>query len=645
MRGTHPYLPERTLGRRRLSQQGKTARDCLLLTGAGVALAGVEPGGCPMPFAACLILAQPFGLRSLAAALGAIGGYFFRLGGVEAMEQIAMCVLCLAAVAVFQGTSLPARPWFWPIMAAGISAVLGSVGLLGGRDQIPAWMVQWVCAGAGAAVFRGAMQGKQKQQMILLAFVAGGLAGTPKGFDLGLVLGFALCSALRELFPCAVVAAALDICGSYEPAMTLCLLIPGVLCSFGAWSDTFLTVCFLIVPWFAWFLTGTINLGLVLGSALGVAAGTILRLWKYVPLGLATEQKNVAAARLESAAGILDLLRQQLPRQETTSVSEAESIYDGAAEQVCRCCGRFHRCWEQRGRETFTALMAASKPMIQRGMALPEDFSREFQESCCHFEGFLTAVNQELEGMLFRRRFQMELRESREVLSEELVCLSEFLRSVMWEEENQPAVYRPLVGACTLGKEGSRISGDRGACFAGNHQDYYVLLCDGMGTGKEASKSGGETLHLLEHLLRSGLGGEAALKILNATELLQASDRFTTVDLLEISLVTGKATLYKWGAAPSYWRSGETLKKIGTASPPPGVGVGENHKPEEYPLSLRRGEMVVLVSDGAVREETEAVIGAYEGSSVHELAALLISGLPGEDDCSAVVVSLRPISS
>ena len=646
MRGIHPYLPERTLHRgRKLSEQGKLARDCLLLAGGAVALSGIAPGGYAMPFAACLILAQPFGLRSLAAALGALGGYFFRLGGVEAMEQMAMCILCLAAVAVFQGTSLPARVWFWPVMAGGISAVLGTVGLFGGRDRIPGWIVQWVCAAFAAGIFRGAVQGKQKQQLLLLALVAGGLAGVPGTPDLGLAVGLALCAALRELFPCVAVAAALQLCGSYEPGLTLCLLLPPLLCTFGAWSDTFLTLSFLAVPCFGWLLTGTLNTGLILSTALGVAVGTLLRQWKYVPLGLVTEQQNVAAVRLESAAGILDLLRLQLPMEETTSVSEAESVYDGAAEQVCRCCGRFHRCWEQKAKETFTALMEASKPMIHRGVALPEDFSQSFKDNCCHLEGFITAVNQELEGMLFRRRFQMELRESRAVLSEELLCLADFLRAAAWEEEPQPPAYRPMVGACTVGKGGSKISGDRGACFAGIHQDYYVLLCDGMGTGEEASKCSGETLHLLERLLRSGVDPEAALKILNGMELLRSTDRYTTVDLLRIDLVTGKAVLYKWGSAPSYWRSGDQMKKIGTASPPPGVGVGGDHTPEQYPLSLRRGEMLVLASDGAMGSETEAAIAEYPGSSVHELAALLITGLRAEDDISAVVISLKPCPS
>lgn len=47
------------------------------------------------------------------------------------------------------------------------------------------------------------------------------------------------------------------------------------------------------------------------------------------------------------------------------------------------------------------------------------------------------------------------------------------------------------------------------------------------------------------------------------------------MDLLHIDLTSGEAELLKWGAAPSYLRCGDTVKKLGTASLPPGVGVGE----------------------------------------------------------------------
>jgi len=70
--------------------------------------------------------------------------------------------------------------------------------------------------------------------------------------------------------------------------------------------------------------------------------------------------------------------------------------------------------------------------------------------------------------------------------------------------------------------------------------------------------------------------------------------------------------------------------------------VGGGHAPEQYKLSLRNGEMLILLSDGAGGEETEGIIAGFSGDSPRELAALLIAGAAAIDDMTAVVLSLRP---
>lgn len=86
------------------------------------------------------------------------------------------------------------------------------------------------------------------------------------------------------------------------------------------------------------------------------------------------------------------------------------------------------------------------------------------------------------------------------------------------------------------------------------------------------------------------------------------------MDILELSLITGQGTLYKWGAAPSYVKSGTIVKKLGTAAPPPwGLVMGSTSSPEVIRLSLWGGDMLVLVSDGVVREETEDLLRSYDG--------------------------------
>ena len=190
---------------------------------------------------------------------------------------------------------------------------------------------------------------------------------------------------------------------------------------------------------------------------------------------------------------------------------------------------------------------------------------------------------------------------------------------------------------------GGDISADAIQAFPDETGHFHAVLCDGMGTGEPAAGLSTDCVHLLGDLLRAGVAPLDALRILNGTYLLRGDGCFSTVDLLHIDLTSGEAELLKWGAAPSYLRCGDTVKKLGTASLPPGVGVGGDHAPERYRLSLRGGEMLVLVSDGA--GDAESAVAGFAGDSPRELAALLIAGLPAEDDMTAVAVALAPRAS
>lgn len=647
LKGINQLVPKPLTGGQAVqTARGKLLRDCLLLTGGGVLLAGTKIAGITMPFAACLILGFPFGLRSAAALAGAVVGYYLRCGSVAGIENIALAILLFSASAVFQGTRLPALQWFRPVLAASVCAVLGGVTLLGSRNHFFPWLVRFLVAGAGAWCFRSAMQGSRTAWLFLIGAFISGLKGTAPPLDLGILASAAAGVFLQDMQSSAIIGILMDMSGGTFYCLSAAMLLPSLIFRGRRQQKLMQPIGILITLCTVPLVFDSFSEGVVMSAGLGVAAGILLRHWLPQPRILAEATEEIRAEdRLNEAADILDLLCSRIPEGQGASVCEAESVYNGAAEQVCRCCAGFQRCWHHRAAETLSALNSASKTIIERGVAQSTDFPQDFRENCCHLEGFLTAVNQELEGMLFRRRYQMEVRESRQVLSEEFRCVGSYLRSQGKQRYVGEKQFRPSIGACSVGKNGAGVNGDKGVCFAGKQRDYYVLLCDGMGSGQEASECSMETVHLLERLIRSGVEAESALKIINGLEILCSAERFTTVDLLRIDLQSGEGTLYKWGSAPSFWRRCDSVKKIGTASLPPGVGVGGDYAPEQYRLSLKRGEMLVLASDGAIGADTEATICGYCGSSVHELAALLIADAPTEDDVSAVVVSLKPIAS
>lgn len=619
-------------------------RDCLLLGTGAFLLAGAQHNARAFPFAACLITALPFSLSTLAAVLGAIGGYYCFYAGIQAPEMLSLCLLLLVAIAIFQNTPLSAKVWFLPLITAIVCGILRAVVLLEERTfPWGDWVLYWASAGLFTQICRNALPGGRKGRLLLTAALIFALSSIPLPFHPGLLLAAGLSLALGRIEFSVMCGIALDLGSFGGTGYTLVFGFCGLLCQ---WlfrkKKIHAALCYFILG-STLLLICEASLAHFLSLTAGLLLGLLLGRLRFFTKECYSDALSSPQEKCTAAAELLLLLREQLPCESVSpGISETEGVFDGAAERICRRCPRFHRCWENRGAETYRALSKAAGRIMERGVARSEDFPSGFRNDCCQLEAFLTAVNQELEGMLFRRRYRTQLAESRQALVQQMECLERFLRTPDPASEDRTfGNYLPRVGICTMGKDGSTVNGDRGVSFPGHRGDYFVLLCDGVGSGKEASRMSGDTVLLLQQMLLTGLQPDSALLLLNGLEVLRSEDRFTTIDLLHLDLVSGQGVLYKWGAAPSYWKNGTEVKKIGTAAPPPGVGVGGEHAPERYALSLKEGEILVLTSDGAGGEETELTIGIYDGTSPQELAALLLAGLSPEDDMTAVAVSLR----
>lgn len=185
-------------------------------------------------------------------------------------------------------------------------------------------------------------------------------------------------------------------------------------------------------------------------------------------------------------------------------------------------------------------------------------------------------------------------------------------------------------------------SGDHGVSFRVG-KFFYLILCDGMGVGEGADREACGAIEILRDLLQAQISAKDAMYMLNGIYILRDDGAFATVDLVQVDLTTGEVLLLKWGSAPSYLKWKNHIEKLGNISMPPGVGMGEEDHPEEIRLSLAKGEMLVLLSDGAICEASERFLRQYGGTSVKELACGLIrSQSETQDDKTAAVLMLRP---
>lgn len=602
-------------------------------------LSAAASGSVPLPLCLGFLVGLEADWSALAAAAGGCLGAFLFWGAGGCLEPIAGMVAGLLGAAVFAGTELRKRPWFLPALSAGVTAALGAVFLLG-KSSVPGaellgYLLRTGFAALSAAAFArpkgpwaaGLMVLALCQMQVLKVVNLGlGAAALLACLHPGSLLWALACGAGADLSRITAVPITPVLCLAalpLAPGKGLYRLAPAL------WSCPAMYVAGTFDPY--------VPLGLLAGGLASLPFPGKTARPKAAP--------PPAAAPLEAAAGALEYLRELLEQPVPGGVRPGE-LFDQAAEEACRGCSRWSQCWEQEAEETYRLLSRAAPPILERCQVTQEDLPA-FLSRCRRPDAFLEATDRAVARLRLRRQYEAKLREGRQALANQYRFLARFLREAAEEQPEAAPQYRVELGIGATGKFGLRASGDRGAHFPGPGARYYVILCDGMGAGPGAAQESAGALRLLVGMLQAGLPPEAALETLNDLYVLRETGGFSTADLLELHLDTGRATLYKWGGAPSYVKYRHTVQKIGTAAPPPGVGIGKSHRAEVIRLSLQKGQTLVLASDGLAEAETQSRIAEFTGQSPKALAALLAAGTGAqeEDDRTAVAVCLRPVSS
>lgn len=241
---------------------------------------------------------------------------------------------------------------------------------------------------------------------------------------------------------------------------------------------------------------------------------------------------------------------------------------------------------------------------------------------------------------------------------EELDKLSQLMDCPLRVEESGKDLLRlaqrePLMavaGVSAIGKDGMPVSGDTGAWFKDEAGRLNILLCDGMGSGLAAHKDSDEALRLLEKFLRAGVDPKEALRTVGEALALkgEAEGGFTTVDLLQVDLFTGKGAVYKLGAAPTYLRRGGEVERFAGSSLPAGLMPQPDGEPDVFPVELKAGDCVVMVSDGVSsgREDgwLRQTLERFDGLSPQELAQQIMADsrdqAGGADDQTVIAVKI-----
>lgn len=214
----------------------------------------------------------------------------------------------------------------------------------------------------------------------------------------------------------------------------------------------------------------------------------------------------------------------------------------------------------------------------------------------------------------------------------EFVCCGEKVTAVF---ATVPALRTESVKLVTA-RDGETLSGDTVSMFENGEHCFYSLVADGMGSGREANMVSRLASLYLEKII--GVGGDmnSALLLLGDTLSRSPGETFTTVDMLEADRVLARAKIVKAGAPPSFLLRGGKQYVIKSKTPP--LGIIKEVTPQQTSFSLRRGDIILMVSDGVDISPTAIAKSFSGGKDLRASAAALadISRKRGSTDDMSV---------
>ena len=273
----------------------------------------------------------------------------------------------------------------------------------------------------------------------------------------------------------------------------------------------------------------------------------------------------------------------------------------------------------------------------------PEQAITWLQDKIRHSAGFYCTED---EQKRITKKIRAITKQHNEI-SASLKRMNEEIDMAEQRNEKEPLYSVSVALAQRASGEGS-VSGDCFMEFGSGRGRHYVMLCDGMGSGRKAYKESKMTAELLREFLRTGFLKDKAVGMLNSTLAIKGDDEsFSTVDLFELDEYTGDAEFLKIGSAESFIKHKNDVETLTSASLP--VGILDEVRTVTLSRRLSVGDVVVMVSDGVgeagygvlkgewIKRMIKSAGGDITGLSEEILAEAVRRNFPEKDDDMTVV--------
>lgn len=219
------------------------------------------------------------------------------------------------------------------------------------------------------------------------------------------------------------------------------------------------------------------------------------------------------------------------------------------------------------------------------------------------------------------------------------------------EENEKKSIVSFSVGEASYAYE--EVSGDSSMSFSFGKNNQALIISDGMGKGKRASEESHIVVTTVSKLLEAGFDVDLAMKTVNSILMTENQDEmFASVDLAIINKENRRAQIFKMGAASTFVKHDGKVSILKKPALP--VGVLEGVKLEYIDVRLKKGDLLIMVSDGVTdcdRNDPECIwlterISQIRSSNPETVAELIVNkaaekyGIRERDDLTVMVVAI-----
>lgn len=208
---------------------------------------------------------------------------------------------------------------------------------------------------------------------------------------------------------------------------------------------------------------------------------------------------------------------------------------------------------------------------------------------------------------------------------------------------NIKPVFKAEASASKASADEKNMCGDTPSFFEGHDNYFYAIISDGMGTGSNAALTSGICEVFLREMLEGGNRVDTSLSMLNAVLTAKNDECSATVDIMELDLLSGRASFVKSGAASSFILRDGNVYRLSARTMP--LGILDEIDADIQKVRLKDGDTVFLVSDGnAPMDNYDELINIIKSTlpsdTLESISEKIISSSKkiSKDDISCVVI-------